>query len=492
MAGTTYSIESFKVGDYAVFERKFTPQDREAFRDLSGDASELHNDAAYAAATPFGQIVVPLQLTLAPLSKIAGMVFPGEPALCLTLEVRAAGAVFYGEKLRYSARIEAINLSHEVLSLRILVLRKSEVVLDASMRVQARMPEWSRPPALPIRNSAGPSTALVTGSSGHIGAAIALGLAKQGWQLLLQDRGGDAKRQPLKEALARMGAPAEFVTADLADPAGRSTLAQAVAKATELGLIVHTASPPIDAPLADLAAVNFTALADVVDAALPAFLDRQQAAVVVIGPDESEHATRGWEAYAGAKAMTAAFVNRLDRDYAAYGIRGLHLLSDTIATPFSADYRGTAPALMPQEVAEAALELIADRQAPANTVRVDLSGVRRGRFGFYEPTRSDRVAACAKERLEGPTVVVEASSSDGHSPAAPLVRKLLRLPPTADLNDAALGVTPGWDSLKQIELLVTLESALGIRFLSSEMESLHRFIDLDSLCRKKLAERRSR
>ena len=201
MAETTYSIESFQVGDYAVFERTFTPHDREAFRELSGDASQLHNDAAYAAATPFGQIVVPLQLTLAPLSRIAGMVFPGEPALCLTLDVRAAGAVFYGEKLRYSARVEAVNLSHEVLSLRILVLRRTEVVLDASMRVQARLPEWSTPPALPIQHSAGPSVALVTGSSGHIGSNIALGLAKQGWRLLLQDRGDTAKRQPLSGAL---------------------------------------------------------------------------------------------------------------------------------------------------------------------------------------------------------------------------------------------------------------------------------------------------
>ena len=88
--------------------------------------------------------------------------------------------------------------------------------------------------------------------------------------------------------------------------------------------------------------------------------------------------------------------------------------------------------------------------------------------------------------------MLDVASADGHSPASTLVRKLLRLPANADLSAAALGITPGWDSLKQIELLVSLESALGIRFLSSEMESLHRFTDLDSLCRKKIAERGSR
>ena len=53
-------------------------------------------------------------------------------------------------------------------------------------------------------------------------------------------------------------------------------------------------------------------------------------------------------------------------------------------------------------------------------------------------------------------------------------------------------MTPGWDSLKHIELLLALESALGIRFGSGEMEFLHRFTELDALCQKKLAERGTR
>jgi hypothetical protein len=84
------------------------------------------------------------------------------------------------------------------------------------------------------------------------------------------------------------------------------------------------------------------------------------------------------------------------------------------------------------------------------------------------------------------------SPEDDRSPAAVVVRKLLQLAPDADLGHAGLGVTPGWDSLKHIELLVTLESALGIRFGSGEMEALHRFSELDSLCRQKIAERGAR
>jgi FkbH-like protein len=89
----------------------------------------------------------------------------------------------------------------------------------------------------------------------------------------------------------------------------------------------------------------------------------------------------------------------------------------------------------------------------------------------------DRAAAAPDE-----TVLEE-----NGSPAAAVVRKLLRLSPETDLRQAGLGSTPGWDSLKHIELLVTLESTLGIRFGSGEMEGAHRFSELDSLCRQKLA-----
>jgi aminoglycoside N3'-acetyltransferase/acyl carrier protein len=91
-----------------------------------------------------------------------------------------------------------------------------------------------------------------------------------------------------------------------------------------------------------------------------------------------------------------------------------------------------------------------------------------------------------------PSLVSHVPTSEGHSPTASLVRQLLKLPENVDLREAALGITPGWDSLKQIEILVSLESEFDIRFLSSEMESLHRFTDLDALCRTKLAERAGR
>lgn len=75
-------------------------------------------------------------------------------------------------------------------------------------------------------------------------------------------------------------------------------------------------------------------------------------------------------------------------------------------------------------------------------------------------------------------------------PIAKLIAQLLQLPENHDLSDGGLGVTPGWDSLRQIDIVLSLEEALAIRFSSEELSGLTRFSDLEDTCRRKLAQRR--
>lgn len=489
MSTSQYSIESFCVGDYVVFERRFGPQDFAAFSALSGDANALHHDAGHAAKGPFGQPIVPLHLTLSPLSMIAGMALPGEPSLYLGHEVRALRPVLYGQVLRYSARVEVLNLSHRILTLRVIACHGASVALDALMRVQCLAESWATAPALPIRNSERPGLAVITGGTGDIGGALALGLARRGWRLLLQDRGPGERRARLEHHLRRLRAEAAFVTADLATEAGREALAAAVAKAEDLGLVLHTASPGVNAPLDALVAVNYTALRQVGEAALPGLLARQNGAVVLLSSTAAEQTPAGWEDYAAAKNMAAGFVDGLERSYGAYGVRGLTFMPGLVATRFSDDFRGENPALAPEEVAEAMLDAVAARQAPGNTIVQGLDGARRGGRGFQA---NAPVGSAPAAPLSAP-----ARQDSGAAPAQQTVRaaisqvllKCLRLAEHAQTAQAGLGQTPGWDSLKHIEILLALESALGLRFAAGEIETAHTAAALEALCQRKLAEK---
>ena len=77
-------------------------------------------------------------------------------------------------------------------------------------------------------------TALITGASAGIGAALARVYASEGWDLILTAR-REAPLQALAEELRRMGSAVTVLTADLADPAAPRALYEAV---LERGLMV--------------------------------------------------------------------------------------------------------------------------------------------------------------------------------------------------------------------------------------------------------------
>jgi short-subunit dehydrogenase/acyl dehydratase len=482
------TFEQFQIGDYAVFERTFTAGDIAGFSQLSGDKNPLHHDTDYAAKHAVaGSPIVPLHMTLAPLSMIAGMIFPGEPSLYLGHDVQANKPVMYGERLRYSARVEAINRSHRILTLRVLVLREAEVVVDARMRVQARLEQWETGPSALIRR-ASPGTAVITGSNGEIGSSVAVALAKAGWRLVLLDRGPDPRRRQLEETLSRVGADRQFLAADLAQAADRSRLSDALRGIEDPGLIVHAASPGVDAATGDLVDVNFTALKDITAALLPGMLARQVAAMVLIGTTAVRAAIPGWEGYAGAKAMAMNLIDSIDRRYAPCGVRGYTIMPGFVATRFSQNYRtSTDAALLPGEVSEALLSLLADRDSADNVLILEAGRTTRGRYGFSRsgaspvPDGAPAPPAAASSPRAVPSDV--AKPSDGISPT---VRKALKLPAAHDLHGGGLGLTAGWDSLKHIEIILAIESQHNLHFKSSEIEATHRYDDLAALCVQKL------
>lgn len=484
----------FSVGDRCVFERKFSSDDFVAFSRISGDKNPLHHDATHARSTGMGSPIVPLHLTLAPLSMIAGMVLPGEPSLYLGHEVRASSPVFYGQTLTYSAVVRAINAEHRILELRVLALRGVDVVLDAHLRVQATAERWASAPALPIVKSDAPASAVVTGAGGAIGRAIALSLAAKGWSLILQERTPGRKGDVLRASLTRMKAGSQFVHGDLGTAEGRIALDRALAARSDIEAVFHCASPRIDASLESLVAVNYQALKVIGERVFPQMLARQRGSVVLLSSTAVNLSVPGMEHYSAAKTMATAVINSIERGGAAYGVRGLVLMAGFVATPFSQSARGDAPALSPPEVAESAIDMI-ERPPTGNAVVLEVGRRVEGQFGF----RSVRIAEVRSTEGRAynpsgnmPGTGVHLPQTGGDQSISQIVTQILRLPRTYDMSDAGLGVTPGWDSLKQVEIVLGLEEALGIRLASRQLTALTRFAELEEACRRILAERSER
>jgi len=153
--------------------------------------------------------------------------------------------------------------------------------------------------------------AVITGASRGLGRALAAGLAREGWDLVIDARDGETLHETARAI--RNQAPAVTVTAipgDVTDPAHRTALADAAGDGT--ALLVNNASTLGAAPLPALAdyppgelrdalEVNVVAPIALIQMLLPR-LRRRGGAVLNITSDAATEPYTGWGGYGATKA----------------------------------------------------------------------------------------------------------------------------------------------------------------------------------------------
>ncbi|GLY92395.1 SDR family NAD(P)-dependent oxidoreductase [Actinoallomurus iriomotensis] len=155
--------------------------------------------------------------------------------------------------------------------------------------------------------------ALITGASRGLGLALAGALAREGWELVLDARGGPE----LEKAAAGLGA-VTTVAGDVSDPAHRAALIDA---ADGLDLLVNNASTLGATPLPALAAYPLDELAQafavnaigplaLIQGLLPVLRERR-GAIVNISSDAATEPYEGWGGYGATKAALEQLSNVL-------------------------------------------------------------------------------------------------------------------------------------------------------------------------------------
>jgi len=148
------------------------------------------------------------------------------------------------------------------------------------------------------------SVALITGASRGLGLALARALAGEGWDLVLDARGGDELRR------ATAGLPVTLLVGDVSDRVHRDALDAAVRERGRLDLLVNNASLLGPSPQPLLRDYPLDALRRVyeVDVLAPLALTQvllpwlAQGTVVNVSSDAGDQAYEGWGGYGSAKA----------------------------------------------------------------------------------------------------------------------------------------------------------------------------------------------
>ncbi len=153
--------------------------------------------------------------------------------------------------------------------------------------------------------------ALITGASRGLGRALAAGLAREGYALIIDARDAaalDAAAAQLRQA----GGTVTAISGDVTDPAHRAALEQAVAAAGRLDVLVNNAGTLGASPLPALAdyppgelrtalEVNVIAPIALIQLMLPQ-LRACGGAILNITSDAAQEAYAGWGGYGAAKA----------------------------------------------------------------------------------------------------------------------------------------------------------------------------------------------
>ncbi|HSF64520.1 MAG TPA: SDR family oxidoreductase [Paracoccaceae bacterium] len=193
-------------------------------------------------------------------------------------------------------------------------------------------------------------TALVTGSSRGIGAAIAQGLAGAGARVIVHGATPGAAAGTLARITAA-GGQAEEMDADLSLPGAGRALIDRAEGAGPLDILVINASAQVNATLADLTPedltfqidVNLRSTLDMLQAALPRMAARRWGRVVSIGSINQLRPKSIVTAYAATKAAQHNIIQSQARDYARHNVLLNTLAPGLVDTDRNAPRRDADP-----------------------------------------------------------------------------------------------------------------------------------------------------
>jgi short-subunit dehydrogenase/acyl carrier protein/acyl dehydratase len=483
------TIDSLRIGDYCVLRRTFSKAEFRKFRDLSGDNNLLHHDEGYAQSANFEGAIVPVFMSAGPISAIAGGYLPGHRSLILKYSLSAKAPIFYDEEITYSAKITAKNMPEETLTLGIVAFSKArqvKVVLSGEMLVKVRRAptevkeRWL--PTAPIR-TVGRGVVLIVGATSALGEAIARRYAGQGRDLVLVYFNNQDAAKKLQKELG--GNSSVWIRKYSALKNSRFRTIPRELWYEDLDTVVYTLSSPWKSSLVDLMDSNYRSLRQITEASLPVMLEKQAGKIIAIGTSAVINGIEGLEDYVAAKTAAAGYLRSIGREFEQYGVLTTIVAPDAMKTMFSDDLPfDDSQRMLPEQVAEEVLTIGLDASPNGGFSWVTAHKTFKGDFGFahrrHEISVATKNLALKLDNEEGleetDTIKTQYSQATNNqevfSAICLITSKILKQVSTDISELSGVGQTPGWDSLKQIEILLAIEKKLGISFPSSGFNGL--------------------
>lgn len=116
------------VGQTARMDKPVTMRDIELFSQLSGDYNPLHYDEAFAAASPFGGLIVQGGVTTSILNAVGAERLPGPGTVFLNLNLDFRAPVRPGDTITGEFEVLEVRQDKPITRCRVAVIRQDGVV----------------------------------------------------------------------------------------------------------------------------------------------------------------------------------------------------------------------------------------------------------------------------------------------------------------------------------------------------------------------------
>jgi short-subunit dehydrogenase len=211
------------------------------------------------------------------------------------------------------------------------------------------------------------TTALVTGASSGIGAAIAGELARRGHALTLVARRADRLRDMADKIGAEHGVRVEWISLDIADASERDGLpAEVAARGQVVDLLVNNAGigtngPFHELPVArevELVRLNVEALVALCGAFVPGMVERGSGGILNVASVSGFMPVPQQATYSASKAFVLTFTEALTIDLHGTGVTATALCPGPVKTEFAGLIEGMPSAYFvdPARVAREAID----------------------------------------------------------------------------------------------------------------------------------------
>lgn len=339
--------EEIFVGQKESLTHKVTQSDIEKFVELSGDDNKLHVNKEFAAKTSFKKPVVHGMIGASFISTIIGTRIPGDGALWFSQTLEFLLPVRVGDVITVIAEVTKKIDRDRTIELNVEIQNQNRQVVTRGVS-KVKVLEELEKAVEEIKEETTNKVALVVGATGGIGSAVALQLAKDGFDVILHYHSNKEKANTLKKQIEEATESKAFpIQANINEEKDiENLISQAMRKACRIDCFVNCASTPIPPiNVTDLTWDDFQSQMNLnikinlsfIKKLLPQMLERKYGKLIMVGSLFSDKPNPNLVHYATAKAALEGFTKAMAFELAPKGVRVNMVSPSMIATDLTAD-----------------------------------------------------------------------------------------------------------------------------------------------------------